>query len=50
MIGLRLYVEDSNQPAQRTYQALGMKPGGYSVFEELWIERWSRPERVATSE
>ena len=23
VIGLRLYVEDSNQPAQRTYQAWG---------------------------
>ncbi len=37
VIGLRLYVEDANLPAQRTYQALGMKPGGYSVYEELWI-------------
>ncbi len=37
VIGLRLYVEDANQPAQRTYQALGMKPGGYSVYQELWI-------------
>jgi GNAT superfamily N-acetyltransferase len=37
VIGLRLYVEDSNEPARRTYQALGMKPGGYSVYEELWI-------------
>jgi GNAT superfamily N-acetyltransferase len=38
VIGLRLYVEDSNEPARRIYQALGMKPGGYSVYEELWIE------------
>ena len=30
---LRLYVEDSNQAAQNTYQALGMKPVGYSVYE-----------------
>jgi GNAT superfamily N-acetyltransferase len=37
VIGLRLYVEDANHPAQRTYQALGMQPGGYSVYEELWI-------------
>jgi GNAT superfamily N-acetyltransferase len=37
VIGLRLYVEDSNEPARRTYQALGMKPGGYSVYEDLWI-------------
>jgi GNAT superfamily N-acetyltransferase len=38
VIGLRLYVEDSNAPAHKTYQALGMKPGGYSVYEDLWIE------------
>ncbi len=38
VIGLRLYVEDSNGPAHKTYQALGMKPGGYSVYEDLWIE------------
>jgi GNAT superfamily N-acetyltransferase len=31
--GLRLYVENSNQGAQNTYQALGMKPAGYSVYE-----------------
>jgi GNAT superfamily N-acetyltransferase len=37
VIGLRLYVEDANQRAQLTYQALGMKPGGYSVYEDLWI-------------
>ena len=42
VIGLRLYVEDANQPAQRTYQALGMKPGGYSVYQDLWIERFKR--------
>jgi ribosomal protein S18 acetylase RimI-like enzyme len=39
VIGLRLYVEDSNQAAQLTYQSLGMKRGGYSVFEELWLDR-----------
>jgi GNAT superfamily N-acetyltransferase len=44
VIGLRLYVEDSNQPAQLTYQSLGMKPGGYTVFETLWVERFSRHE------
>jgi GNAT superfamily N-acetyltransferase len=43
VIGLRLYVEDSNQLAQRTYRALGMKPGGYSVFEALWVERFANP-------
>jgi GNAT superfamily N-acetyltransferase len=40
VIGLRLYVEDANQQAQSTYHALGMKPGGYSVYEELWTERF----------
>jgi GNAT superfamily N-acetyltransferase len=39
VIGLRLYVENGNLGAQRAYQALGMKPGGYSVLEELWIDR-----------
>ena len=34
-----LYVENSNLRAQQTYQALGMKPGGYSVLEELWLHR-----------
>jgi ribosomal protein S18 acetylase RimI-like enzyme len=38
VIGLRLYVEVSNDRAQRVYQSLGMKPGGYDVYEEMWIE------------
>ena len=42
VIGLRLYVEDANQAAMQTYQSLGMKPGGYSVFELLWLERASK--------
>jgi GNAT superfamily N-acetyltransferase len=42
VIGLRLYVEDENLTAQRTYQSLGMRPGGYQVFEELWPERFLR--------
>jgi RimJ/RimL family protein N-acetyltransferase len=37
VIGLRLYVEVENHKAQRVYQSLGMKPGGYDVYEELWI-------------
>lgn len=37
VIGLRLYVEDSNVAAHKTYHALGMRPGGYSVYEDLWI-------------
>jgi GNAT superfamily N-acetyltransferase len=39
VIGLRLYVENNNLRAQQTYQSLGMKPGGYSVLEELWLHR-----------
>lgn len=38
VIGLRLYVEVENTPAQETYRALGFQPGGYHVYEELWIE------------
>jgi GNAT superfamily N-acetyltransferase len=37
VIGLRLYVEDANAAAHKTYHALGMRPGGYSVYEDLWI-------------
>jgi GNAT superfamily N-acetyltransferase len=36
VIGLRLYVESSNENALRTYRALGLEPGGYSVYQELW--------------
>jgi GNAT superfamily N-acetyltransferase len=38
VIGLRLYVEDSNTPAQRVYKALGMNPCGHSVYENLWCD------------
>ena len=37
VIGLRLYVEANNDQAKRVYQSLGMIPGGYDVYEELWI-------------
>ncbi|HKI17583.1 MAG TPA: GNAT family N-acetyltransferase [Isosphaeraceae bacterium] len=43
--GLRLYVEDSNQAAQHTYQAMGMKPAGYSVTRctgAFVISHWSK--------
>ena len=40
VIGLRLYVEQENVRAQRTYQALGMRAGGYHVYEEIWPERF----------
>ncbi len=41
VIGLRLYVEVENHQAQGTYRALGMEPGGYHVFEELWPDRFN---------
>jgi GNAT superfamily N-acetyltransferase len=37
VIGLRLYVENANHRAHRTYEALGLKPGGYHVYEDLWL-------------
>jgi GNAT superfamily N-acetyltransferase len=40
VVGLRLYVEHANQRAQRTYESLGLSPGGYHVYEELWPERF----------
>jgi GNAT superfamily N-acetyltransferase len=42
VIGLRLYVEVSNDAAQRVYQSLGLMPGGYDVYEELWGEETDR--------
>ncbi len=42
VIGLRLYVEDANRAAMQTYQSLGMKPGGYSVYERLWLDRFMK--------
>ncbi|MDB5353286.1 MAG: hypothetical protein JWN86_4533 [Planctomycetota bacterium] len=40
VIGLRLYVEHENSRAQATYLAMGMQPGGYHVYEELWREKF----------
>jgi GNAT superfamily N-acetyltransferase len=36
VVGLRLYVDDANHRAQRTYAAMGMTPGGYHVYEDMW--------------
>ena len=33
--GLRLYVETNNSRAQKTYEALGMKSGHYTMYEWL---------------
>lgn len=35
-IGLRLYVEKENSPAQQTYMRLGMSKTHYDVMEELF--------------
>jgi GNAT superfamily N-acetyltransferase len=37
VIGLRLYVEEENLTAKRTYESLGMKASGYLVYEDLWL-------------
>lgn len=44
VIGIRLYVEDENHRARESYRALGMADAGYSVLEELWIERSDRQD------
>lgn len=36
IVGLRLYVEDHNDRAVAVYGRLGLKPGGYSVMEDVW--------------
>lgn len=40
VVGLRLYVEQDNHRAQQTYRSLGMVPGGYVVYEEIWPDRF----------
>lgn len=35
--GLRLYVEQANRSAQRTYRKIGMAPVRYRVFEEDFV-------------
>ena len=36
VIGLRLYVENANADAQRTYAALGMVDAGYAIYEQTF--------------
>jgi ribosomal protein S18 acetylase RimI-like enzyme len=38
VIGLRLYVEEANRPAQHTYESLGMTRTGYFVLEKYPLE------------
>ncbi len=38
VVGLRLYVEQENLPAQQTYRKLGMQLPGYYVMEALFDE------------
>ncbi|HMB05035.1 MAG TPA: hypothetical protein VKP69_15000 [Isosphaeraceae bacterium] len=42
MIVLRLDVDEEDRRARRTYQALGLRPGGCLVFEEIRPERTPR--------
>ena len=46
VVGLRLYVEETNHRARGTYRALGMGHGGYEVLEEIWPERFDGPETL----
>lgn len=41
--GLRLYVEQANHRAQRVYKQMGMRPGGYHVYELDWALARSAP-------
>jgi ribosomal protein S18 acetylase RimI-like enzyme len=36
VVGIRLYVENENLRAQKTYEKLGMNQSGYQVLEELF--------------
>jgi len=37
VVGLRLYVEQHNAAAQRTYAMLGMRDAGYAIYEQLFV-------------
>ncbi|MCA1714203.1 MAG: GNAT family N-acetyltransferase [Gammaproteobacteria bacterium] len=37
VIGLRLYVEQHNTTAQRTYAMLGMRDAGYTIYERSFV-------------
>ncbi len=41
VIGLRLYVEQENLQAQAAYRSLGLVPGGYLVYEQIWTDRFA---------
>lgn len=43
VIGLRLYVEENNQRAQQTYEALGMTRPSYLVMENLLPDKRNDP-------
>jgi ribosomal protein S18 acetylase RimI-like enzyme len=36
VIGIRLYVDRDNLPAQETYRSLGMAESQYLMYEEMW--------------
>jgi ribosomal protein S18 acetylase RimI-like enzyme len=35
--GIRLYVEQNNQAAQRVYESVGLAPSGYWVYERDFV-------------
>lgn len=37
VIGIRLYVENDNKPAQEVYRKLGMKDPGYFMLQDMFI-------------
>lgn len=39
VLGLRLYVEQDNAVAQRTYAALGMSDAGYRILADAFVRR-----------
>lgn len=43
VIGLRLYVEKENAGAQATYEALGMEPAYYSLYQRAWLDPGNKP-------
>jgi len=36
VVGIRLYVENDNEPAQETYRSMGMQHAGYTVMQRIF--------------
>jgi GNAT superfamily N-acetyltransferase len=49
VVGFRLYVENHNEAAQKTYASVGLVPGGYRVLQEFWPETFApKPDPVSS--